>query len=159
MEDVYMDQPKGFVNNQTPHYVCKLTKALYGLKQAPRAWFENLKLVLQGFGFHNSQSDTSLFILKSAEAYVLFLVYVDDILVTGYNLDYIARLIQQLNSIFSFKDTGELHYFSGAEVQRHGSAMILTQMKYISDLLKVLDLFPHQCAQALNCHSMIVILT
>jgi hypothetical protein len=36
-EEVYMKQPLGFENSQTPHYVCKLDKALYGLKQAPRA--------------------------------------------------------------------------------------------------------------------------
>lgn len=36
---IYMDQPDGFVNKETPKYVCKLKKALYGLKQSPRAWF------------------------------------------------------------------------------------------------------------------------
>lgn len=30
-EDVYMLQPTGFVDNDRPHYVCKLRKALYGL--------------------------------------------------------------------------------------------------------------------------------
>ncbi|RVW80479.1 Retrovirus-related Pol polyprotein from transposon RE1 [Vitis vinifera] len=36
LEDVYMEQPKGFVNSEFPDYVCKLNKSLYGLKQAPR---------------------------------------------------------------------------------------------------------------------------
>ncbi|GAU51065.1 hypothetical protein TSUD_411780 [Trifolium subterraneum] len=41
-EEVYVEQPKGFVNPDLPDHVYKLKKALYGLKQAPRAWYERL---------------------------------------------------------------------------------------------------------------------
>ena len=39
-EEVYMQQPPGYIDAAHPTYVCKLHKSLYGLKQAPRAWFE-----------------------------------------------------------------------------------------------------------------------
>ena len=45
-EEVYMQQPEGFVDSSRLDYVCKLHKAFYGLKHAPRAWFDKLKLVL-----------------------------------------------------------------------------------------------------------------
>ncbi|TYK14139.1 gag-pol polyprotein [Cucumis melo var. makuwa] len=44
-EEVYVAQPKGFVDSEHPKHVYKLNKALYGLKQAPRAWYERLTLL------------------------------------------------------------------------------------------------------------------
>ena len=41
-EEVYIEQPEGFVDPSKKDMVCKLHKALYGLKQAPRAWYERL---------------------------------------------------------------------------------------------------------------------
>ena len=35
-EEIYMDQPEGFVESGQESKVCKLTKSLYGLKQAPK---------------------------------------------------------------------------------------------------------------------------
>ena len=37
IEEVYIEQPEGFVVHGKESHVCKLKKALYGLKQAPRA--------------------------------------------------------------------------------------------------------------------------
>nr|KYP62892.1 Retrovirus-related Pol polyprotein from transposon TNT 1-94 [Cajanus cajan] len=41
-DEVYVEQPKGYVQKDDPQKVYKLKKALYGLKQAPRAWFNDL---------------------------------------------------------------------------------------------------------------------
>lgn len=61
-EEVYMEQPVGFVNSNHPYYVYKLWKVLYALKQALRAWYNELKEFLISFGFVYFCSDTSLFI-------------------------------------------------------------------------------------------------
>nr|GEV55173.1 putative RNA-directed DNA polymerase [Tanacetum cinerariifolium] len=39
-EEVYVSQPKGFVDPDHPTHVYRLKKALYGLKHAPRAWYQ-----------------------------------------------------------------------------------------------------------------------
>ncbi|GJT24176.1 retrovirus-related pol polyprotein from transposon TNT 1-94 [Tanacetum coccineum] len=41
-EEVYVNQPDGFVDPYYPDKVYRLKKALYGLKQAPRAWYDEL---------------------------------------------------------------------------------------------------------------------
>ena len=41
-EEVYIEQPKGFLLSEKEDYVYKLKKELYGLKQAPREWFSRL---------------------------------------------------------------------------------------------------------------------
>ena len=41
-EEVYIQQPEGFVVHGKESHVCKLKKALYGLKQAPRAWYSRI---------------------------------------------------------------------------------------------------------------------
>ncbi|KAF5785164.1 putative RNA-directed DNA polymerase [Helianthus annuus] len=134
-ETVYMKQPPGFVDPQRPNHVCLLHKSLYGLKQAPRAWFTRLSTALQQLGFHGSKTDPSLFILNSRGSVVYILVYVDDIIITGNNNQAIDHIITRLSSMFAIKDLGPLHYFLGIEVVRSGLDLILSQKKYISDLL------------------------
>ena len=134
-EDVYMQQPPGFVDPNSPNSVCKLKKSLYGLKQAPRAWFDKLFQALHSLGFQQSSSDASLFVLNGPQL-VIVLVYVDDILVTGPNQHLCQQFITQLSSQFPVKDLGPLHYFLGLEVHRSSQGIFIHQTKYLLDLLK-----------------------
>lgn len=134
-DEVYMEQPPGFVDADRPTHVCKLRKAIYGLKQAPRAWYVELQSFLIGAGFYNSVSDTSLFILKLDRSIVYLLIYVDDILVTGNDNNLIAQTLHALATRFSVKDHEELHYFLGIEATRSADGLHLCQRRYILDLL------------------------
>ena len=61
-----------------------LRKALYGLKQAPRQWFEKISGYLISIGFQVSPADSSLFVRKSAHGMIVLVLYVDDLILTGY---------------------------------------------------------------------------
>ena len=50
-EEIYMDQPDGFVANGQEDKVGKLLKSLYGLKQAPKQWHEKFDRTLTSAGF------------------------------------------------------------------------------------------------------------
>ena len=50
-EEIYMDQPNGFVAIGQEGKVCKLLKSLYGLKQVPKQWHEKFDRTLTSAGF------------------------------------------------------------------------------------------------------------
>lgn len=83
LEEVYMEQPRGFIDNRLLDDVCRLHKSLYGLKQAPRAWYTRLSTTLLELGFYTSLVDSSLFLFHKDAIHLFVLIYVDDILVTG----------------------------------------------------------------------------
>ena len=63
------------------------------------------------------------------------LVYVDDIVITGNNVDEIEKFKSFLNSKFMIKDLGPLKYFLGIEVLDNDIGLCLSQRKYCLDLL------------------------
>lgn len=135
-ETVYLRQPPGFVDPTKPDHLCLLHKSLYGLKQAPRAWFHRLTKALQALGFRGSTTDPSLFIYLSKGTILYMLVYVDDIILTGNNSNAIDHVIKNLSQTFAIQDLGTLSYFLGIEVVHRNSDVILSQKKYILELLQ-----------------------
>nr|GEW55595.1 hypothetical protein [Tanacetum cinerariifolium] len=79
-EEVYVNQPDGFVDPYHPDKVYRLKKALYGLKQAPRAWYDELSKFLLSKGFSKGSIDPTLFITKHRGDILLVQIYVDDII-------------------------------------------------------------------------------
>ncbi|GKE90605.1 retrovirus-related pol polyprotein from transposon TNT 1-94, partial [Tanacetum coccineum] len=70
-EEVYINQPEGFINPHHPDKVYRLKKALYGLKQAPWAWYDELPNFLVSKGFSKGSSDPTQFITKHGEDILL----------------------------------------------------------------------------------------
>ena len=61
-EEVFIDQPLGYVKLGNEHNVNKLNKALYGLKQAPRAWYNHIETQFLKEGFQKCPYEHTLFI-------------------------------------------------------------------------------------------------
>uniref|UniRef100_A0A2N9IYW1 Integrase catalytic domain-containing protein n=1 Tax=Fagus sylvatica TaxID=28930 RepID=A0A2N9IYW1_FAGSY len=135
-EEVYMQLPSGFSQplGFSPK-VCRLRRALYGLKQAPRAWFAKFSSTISQHGFSASSYDSALFFRCSDHGITLLLLYVDDIIITGDDVQGIQDLKRFLGQHFEMKDLGPLSYFLGLEVSSSSDGYYLTQAKYTSDLI------------------------
>lgn len=134
-EEVYMEQPLGFIAQGESGKVCKLKKSLYGLKQSPRAWFGRFSSAVVKFGMQRSACAHTVFYKHTSYGCVLLIVYVDDIVITGSDAGGIDALKSFLKDEFHTKDLGILKYFLGIEVSRSKKGIFLSQRKYVSDLL------------------------
>jgi len=94
----------------------RLRRALYGLKQAPRAWFERFVSVIMAAGFSPSSHDPALFVHISPRGRTLLLLYVDDMLITGDDVEHVSLIKKHISQQFQMTDLGPLSYFLGIEV-------------------------------------------
>jgi hypothetical protein len=62
-------------------------------------------------------------------------VYVDEIVIIGDDVEEIKKLMERLGRAFKVKDIGPLRYFLGIEIARPSKGIILSQRKYVLDLL------------------------
>ena len=130
-----MSLPPGF-GRKGETRVCKLHKSLYGLKQASRQWFIKLSTALKTAGFHQSLSDYSLFVRSHQGNFLALLIYVDDVILAGNNLQDIEDTKLLLSKQFKLKDLGKLKYFLGIEVARSQHGISLSQRKYALEILE-----------------------
>jgi hypothetical protein len=64
LKEVYLIQPKGFVNKLQKHLLCRLNKELYGLKEAAKSWYiKNDNFFFQQV-LIKVKSDPNLYIMK-----------------------------------------------------------------------------------------------
>ena len=85
-EDLYMNQPEGFVNVEHPNRVCKLEKSIYGLKQASRRWNLCFDEKVKELGFSRSEDESCVYVKASGSAVSFLVLYVDNILLIGNNV-------------------------------------------------------------------------
>uniref|UniRef100_A0ACD5VIN0 Uncharacterized protein n=1 Tax=Avena sativa TaxID=4498 RepID=A0ACD5VIN0_AVESA len=114
--------------------VCRLRRSLYRLKQAPRAWFERFASVVTVAVFSPSAHDPALFVHVYNRGQTL-LLYVDDMIITGDDSEYIAFVKAHLSEQFLMSNLGSLRYFLGIEVSSTFDGFFISQEKYIHDLL------------------------
>lgn len=133
--------------------MCRLNKSLYGLKQASRNWFSKFSTAIKKTGFYQSLADYSLFAKVNGDSFTGVLIYVDDIIITGNNLEKMEHLKSFLLKQFRIKDLGDLKYFLGIEFSRSKKGLFLSQRKYTLDILQDAGLTgarPEKCPMEQN---------
>ncbi|KAJ0480451.1 putative RNA-directed DNA polymerase [Helianthus annuus] len=76
-----------------------------------------------------------MYVLSKSSVFVVLLVYVDDIVVTGNSIKEIDKVKMILNTNVQIKDLGKLNYFLGIEVLYDKSGICMNQRKYCLELL------------------------
>ncbi|XP_076918907.1 uncharacterized protein LOC143579500 [Bidens hawaiensis] len=111
-EEIYVDQPLGFVDSKNPSLVYKLDKALYGLHQAPQAWYATLTAHL----------------LEQR-------IYMDDI-IFGFTCTALCSEFEEvMKKRFEMSSLGEMTMFLGLQVRQSSTDILLHQGKYVEDML------------------------
>ncbi|GKA33834.1 retrovirus-related pol polyprotein from transposon TNT 1-94 [Tanacetum coccineum] len=135
-EEVYVNQPDGFVNPHHPDKVYRLKKALYGLKQDPKAWYDELSNFLVSKGFSKGSIDPTLFITKKGEDILLVQIYVDDIIFGSTNPKLSKKFEKLMHSKFEMSMMGELKFFLGIQIHQSPHGIFINQAKYAQEILK-----------------------
>uniref|UniRef100_A0A2N9IT45 Integrase catalytic domain-containing protein n=1 Tax=Fagus sylvatica TaxID=28930 RepID=A0A2N9IT45_FAGSY len=137
-EDVYMEQPEGFISKGDENKVCKLEKSIYGLKQASRQWNLKFHESITMMGFMQNSSEPCVYVRKIHDKVVILTLYVDDILLAGNDVDMLDEVKQWLFKTFEMKDLGEASYILGIKIERDrvNRKLSLSQENYIDTLLE-----------------------
>lgn len=136
-EEVYVEQPQGYVVKGKENMVYRLHKALYGLKQAPRAWNNKIDNYFINNGFHRSPSEPSLYVKKGGtNEFLIVCLYVDDLIYTGTKPLMLEEFKKAMMKEYEMTDLGLMKYFLGIQVQQKTGEISISQEKYTEDLLK-----------------------
>ncbi|OMO58188.1 Integrase, catalytic core [Corchorus capsularis] len=124
-EEIYMDQPEGFVAKGQERKVCKLKRSIYGLKQSSRQWYLRFHQAIIQNGFEMIEEDHCVYVKRSKGSFVILSLYVDDILLAGNDMEMIVTTKKWLSSNFEMKDMGEANYVLGVKILRDRSKRLL----------------------------------
>jgi Reverse transcriptase (RNA-dependent DNA polymerase). len=135
-EEIYMDQPDGYVLEGQEGMVCKLLKSLYGLKQAPKQWHEKFDNTLTSAGFVVNEADKCVYYRYGGGEGVILCLYVDDILIFGTSLNVIEEVKDFLSKNFEMNDLGMADVILNIKLLRGDKGGItLVQSHYMDKVL------------------------
>ena len=137
-EEIYMEQPKGFVAPGQEKKVCKLVKSLYGLKQALKQWHQKFDSIVLANGFKINECDKCIYIKNTVNDYVILCLYVDDMLIVCSDDEMIKSTKAMLSTRFDMKDMGLADVILGVKILRTSDGLVLSQSHYVD---KILDKF------------------
>nr|GEX93716.1 zinc finger, CCHC-type [Tanacetum cinerariifolium] len=141
-EEVYMNQPHGFIMTNNKNKVCKLIKSLYGLKHAPKQWHQKFDDVVLSNGYLLNQDNKCVYrkFDKTSKG-VIICLYVDDMLIFGTDQVQFDMTNEFLSSKFYMKDMGEADVILGIRIKHESYRIAISQSYYIEKELKKFNYF------------------
>jgi hypothetical protein len=136
LDEMFVEQPAGFIKKGSEGKVPKLKKALYGLHQAPRARNAKLDDTLTKLGFTRSPYEPSIYTRNTGQCQLVVGVYVDDLLNTGTDNGDIRKFKEEMLAAFKMSDMGILRYYLGIEVDQTPDGITLSQGAYAQKILE-----------------------
>ena len=134
-EEIYMEQPDGFIAQGQEGKVYRLIKSLYGLKQAPKQWHEKFDKTLTSAAFTVNEADTCVYYRYGGGKGVILCLYVDDILIFGTSIDEINDVKSLLSQNFDMKDLGEADVILNIKLIKGENVITLLQSHYVEKVL------------------------
>ena len=118
--------------------MCKLHRSIYGLVQASQSWNICFHEVIKAFGFIQTYGEACIYKKVSRSSVAFLILYVDDILLIGNNIEFMDSIKGYLNKSFSMKDFGEAAYILGIKIYTNRSRRLigLLQSTYLDKVLK-----------------------
>ena len=115
-EEIYMEQPDGYTDEENPNHVCKLKKSLYGVKQAVRCWNSAIDGYLKSDGYKQVRADPCLYIKSVKQQncrinFVILSLHVDDILLFSNDIVMLNKEKKSLGRRFKIEGFGKLIMF------------------------------------------------
>ena len=106
-EELYMMQPEGFVDPKGANKMCKLKRSIYGLVQASRSWNIRFDELIKAYRFIQTCGEACIYRKVSGSSVAFLILYVDDILLNGNDIQFLDSIKGYLNKNFSIKDLGK----------------------------------------------------
>nr|GEU39688.1 retrovirus-related Pol polyprotein from transposon TNT 1-94 [Tanacetum cinerariifolium] len=138
-EEIYMLRSEGFKQKRKENLVCRLNKSLYGLKQARRCWYKRFDSFIRSLGYNRLHADPCAYFKRFGNNdFIILLLYVDYMLVTGPNKYRINNLKAQLVREFKMKDLGPANKILGMQIYRDrvSRKIWLSQKSYVKKILQ-----------------------
>lgn len=135
-EEIYMEQPEGFVERGQENKVLRLRKALYGLKQAGLVWWRTLDKSMKELGFTRLRSDAGVFVKHDGKDIIVVVVYVDDAIFMGSSVPKVLRDKELFMKKWECRDLGEAKEFLRMRIAKHGTKLCIDQCPYLDKVLK-----------------------
>jgi hypothetical protein len=135
--NMFVEQPKGFVDKDHPDYVCQLQQAIYGAPPSGHIWNDVCDKTLQEFGLKRSEIDPALYYKFYDGGNFLYIgLATDDFAYFASNDEIEEEFTEYMSRKYQMKGGDEMKWFLGMRVDQTTRGVMLSQEEYLKEILE-----------------------